>query len=34
VRPIRAVAGTLAIVPPIVLLLFAFLQLLGNAPIS
>ena len=34
VRPLRAVAGTLAVVPPIVLLLYAFLQLLGNAPIS
>jgi hypothetical protein len=34
VRPIRAVAGTLAIVPPLVILLYAFLQLLGNAPIS
>jgi hypothetical protein len=34
VRPARVIAGALAIVPPIVLLLYAFLQLLGNAPIS
>ena len=34
VRVARAVAGGLAIVPPIVLLLEAFLDLLGRAPIS
>lgn len=34
VRVVRVVAGGLAIVPPIVLLLDAFLSLLGNAPIS
>jgi len=34
VRVARAVAGGLAIVPPIVLLLEAFLNLLGRAPIS
>ena len=34
VRVVRVVAGGLAIVPPIVLLLEAFLRLLGNAPIS
>jgi len=34
VRPLRVVAGTFAIVPPIVLLLYAFLQLLGKPPIS
>ena len=33
-RVARVVAGGLAIVPPIVLLLEAFLRLLGNAPIS
>ena len=33
-RVLRVVAGGLAIVPPIVLLLEAFLRLLGNAPIS
>ena len=34
VRVARVIAGTLAVVPPIVLLLNAFLNLLGNAPIS
>jgi hypothetical protein len=34
VRLVRVVAGALAIAPPIVLLLDAFLRLLGNAPIS
>ena len=34
VRIVRVVAGGLAIVPPIVLLLEAFLSLLGKAPIS
>jgi hypothetical protein len=34
VRVARAVAGALAAVPPIVLLLEAFLRLLGKAPIS
>ena len=34
VRVARVVAGGLAIVPPIVLLLEAFLNLLGQAPIS
>ena len=34
VRVVRIVAGGLAIAPPIVLLLDAFLSLLGNAPIS
>ena len=34
VRVIRAIAGGLAVIPPIVLLLEAFLRLLGNAPIS
>jgi hypothetical protein len=34
VRVARVVAGGLAIVPPIVLLLEAFLRVLGNAPIS
>jgi len=34
VRVIRVIAGGLAIVPPIVLLLEAFLNLLGKAPIS
>ena len=34
VRVARAIAGGLAIVPPVVLLLEAFLKLLGNAPIS
>ena len=34
VRPVRVIAGVLAVAPPIVLLLDAFLRLLGNAPIS
>ena len=34
VRVIRVAAGALAIAPPIVLLLEAFLRLLGKAPIS
>lgn len=34
VRPVRLVAGGLTVVPPIVLLLEAFLRLLGKAPIS
>jgi len=34
VRAARAIVGGLAVVPPIVLLLEAFLRLLGNAPIS
>lgn len=34
IRGIRVVAGALAIGPPIVLLLEAFLRLLGKAPIS
>jgi len=34
VRGIRVVAGALAAAPPIVLLLEAFLRLLGKAPIS
>ena len=34
VRPVRLVAGGLAVLPPIVLLLEAFLRLLGKAPIS
>jgi hypothetical protein len=34
VRVVRVVAGALAIVPPVALLLDAFLSLLGNAPIS
>lgn len=34
VRVLRAIAGVLAVVPPIVLLLEAFLHLLGNSPIS
>lgn len=32
VRPLRVVAGTLAVVPPIVLLLELFLRVLGRAP--
>jgi hypothetical protein len=32
VRPVRVIAGVLAAVPPIVLLLEAFLRLLGDAP--
>jgi hypothetical protein len=34
VRVVRAISGVLTVVPPLVLLLYAFLQLLGNAPIS
>lgn len=34
VRVIRVIAGGLAVVPPLALLLEAFLRLLGNAPIS
>lgn len=34
VRIVRVVAGTLAVAPPALLLLEAFLRLLGNAPIS
>jgi len=34
VRAVRAVAGGLAVVPPIMLLLEAFLRLLGKPPIS
>ena len=34
VRMIRVIAGALAVVPPVVLVLEAFLRLLGNAPIS
>jgi hypothetical protein len=34
IRMVRVVAGTLAVAPPIVLLLEAFLRLLGKAPIS
>jgi hypothetical protein len=34
VRVVRAISGTLTVVPPLVLLLYAFLKLLGNAPIS
>jgi hypothetical protein len=34
IRVVRLVAGTLAVVPPLALLLEAFLRLLGNAPIS
>jgi hypothetical protein len=34
VRVVRAVAGALTIIPPVALLLDAFLSLLGNAPIS
>lgn len=34
VRVARVIAGGLAVVPPIALLLEAFLRLLGNAPIS
>jgi hypothetical protein len=34
VRVARVVAGTLAAVPPVILLLEAFLRLLGKAPIS
>ena len=34
VRVVRVLAGVLAIVPPVVLVLEVFLRLLGNAPIS
>jgi len=34
VRVVRVIAGALAVVPPVVLLLEAFLRLLGKAPIS
>jgi hypothetical protein len=34
VRAVRVIAGTLAAVPPVILVLEAFLRLLGNAPIS
>ena len=34
VRVVRVIAGGLAVVPPIVLVLEAFLRLLGSAPIS
>jgi len=34
VRVVRVVAGGLAVIPPVVLILEAFLRLLGNAPIS
>ena len=34
IRAVRVVAGTLTVAPPIVLLLEAFLRLLGSAPIS
>jgi hypothetical protein len=34
VRVVRAIAGGLAVIPPIALLLELFLRLLGNAPIS
>jgi len=34
VRVARVIAGGLAVVPPVVLLLEAFLNLLGRAPIS
>src|SRR5262245_41316714 len=34
VRVIRVIAGGLAVIPPVVLMLEAFLRLLGNAPIS
>ena len=34
VRVVRVIAGGLAVVPPIILVLEAFLRLLGNAPIS
>ena len=34
VRVVRLIAGGFAVVPPVVLLLEAFLRLLGNAPIS
>ena len=34
VRVVRAVTGALTVLPPVLLLLEAFLQLLGKAPIS
>jgi hypothetical protein len=34
VRVVRVIAGGLAVIPPVVLALEAFLRLLGNAPIS
>ena len=34
IRIVRVVAGALTVAPPVVLLLEAFLRLLGNAPIS
>jgi hypothetical protein len=34
IRVVRVIAGTLAALPPLALLLEAFLRLLGNAPIS
>jgi hypothetical protein len=34
VRVVRAIAAGLAVVPPVILVLEAFLRLLGNAPIS
>ena len=34
VRVVRVIAGGLAVVPPVILVLEAFLRLLGNAPIS
>lgn len=34
VRVVRVIAGGLAAVPPVILVLEAFLRLLGNAPIS
>ena len=34
IRVVRVIAGGLAVIPPAVLVLEAFLRLLGNAPIS
>jgi hypothetical protein len=34
VRVVRVIAGGLAVIPPVVLVLESFLRLLGNAPIS
>lgn len=34
VRVVRVIVGGLAVIPPVVLVLEAFLRLLGNAPIS
>ena len=34
VRVVRVIAGGLTIIPPVVLVLEAFLRLLGSAPIS